>query len=499
MNQINKDMNNPEKIPKNKGTQKRNNYIPKNLIINPQNVNQNNQNTSKKSNIQDYYTNLYNIYYNNILSSEHKNSSDSQNSNQGKNSSNFNNSPTHDIDNNFSNIINDMNVTTNENEENNHDNYDVFKAFSYVFDANIVDVKEILTDNLFFKNSCPESIIDNVKFTINNFSDTEGNIISFRWKKFYTLELICTKTYSSKTSIIYTLTLINLKPVNIGSLEMVFKYYYNTCQNKTLFIIEYHLDKGILSEVFKEEFLDIDMNEICTNCEKILSQRKKEQKHTSSIFFNTSKENAWDILMDLSKNKNMNYMNEYDISYLSCDNNNDNNNINHNIRVKDGDAIIIKRNKNIIFARIIIEKISIEEDINIISFKCENCINDKIENINNEENNNVKDEKNNINIINQTISLSFKTISNSICFCEFIHTWKELIGDEKVKILDLLKNNSLILLKKEIEYNSNNLNNNQSINDKNSKELNKDESSTDNDNDKNKVINLFNLLCPVKK
>ena len=348
-----------------------------------------------------------------------------------------------------------------------------------------------MTDDLFFKNSCPQSIIDNVNFKINNFSDKEGNIISFRWKKFYTLELMCTKTFSNKTSIIYTLTLINLKPVNIGSLEMIFKYYYNTCQNKTLFIIEYHLDKGILSEVFKEEFLDMDMNAICKSCEKVLKERKKERKHISSIFLNTSKDNAWNILLDITKNRSMSYMNEYDLSYLSNDNNNKN--------AKVGDAIIIKRNKKIIIAKIVIDDIKIEEDKNTIVFRCENCINDKnndTSNVNNnEENNNIiKDEKNNISIINQKISLSFKEISNTSCFCEFIHTWKEPTGDEKVKILNILKNNFLILFKKGIEVNNQD-NMNQNNSDKNNKEINKDENSIDNNN----VINIFTLLCPVKK
>ena len=91
--------------------------------------------------------------------------------------------------------------------------------------------------------------------------------------------------------------------------------------------------------------------------------------------------------------------------------------------------------------------------------------------------------------------MSFKEISTTNCFCEFIHKWNEPIGDEKVKILNILKNNLLILFKKEIEINHNQENVNQNSNDKNNKELNKDENNIDNNN----VINLFNLLCPVKK
>jgi hypothetical protein len=336
---INQEENIPNKNIKVKNQQKRINYIPKNLLS----FNSLNQDLSQSNN-QEYYRNLPNMYYNNLLSSEHKNSFDSQNSKKRNNSNNYYGSP-NEVDKNFRNIINDINVNSNENEEN-YKNYNniMFKAFFHIFDANINEVREILTDNLLFKNNCSHSVIDNISFTKNNFSSTEGNIISFRWKKFYTLELICTKAFFSKTYIYYTLTLVNLKPVNIGNLEMNFKYYYNTCQNNTLFIIEYVLDKGILSEVFKEEFLEKDMTDICTSCQNIINQRKKERNHLSTIFFNTSKEIAWKFIMNLDRNKYCNYMNEYDLIYMSEDNI-EFDNTKENNSIKKGDIIIIKRKK----------------------------------------------------------------------------------------------------------------------------------------------------------
>ena len=141
-----------------------------------------------------------------MLLSEHKGSFESQNSNNNNNSL---------IDINFRNIIND--IKNNENEDSEKIN---------IFNANIEDVKEVFTDNLFFKNDCPSSIIDNVKFTKQSFLDL-GNVISFRWKNFFILELETTKIFYSKTYMSYTLTLINLKPFNIGNLEMT--YYFSRC------------------------------------------------------------------------------------------------------------------------------------------------------------------------------------------------------------------------------------------------------------------------------
>ena len=471
-----------EKSLKTKNNSKRINYIPKNLItLQNQTYSQRKLNKNIYIPNQDPYISLPNMYYNSILSSDHKNSFDSQSSNH-KNSYNYNNSPIYDND------KNPFNVNDNE------DNGKIFKAFSYTFDANINELKDLLTDQLFFKNDCPSSIIDNVQFTINNFSDTEGNIISFRWKKFYTLQLMCTKTFTNKTSITYTLTLINLKPVNIGSLEMNFKYYYNTCQNNTLFIIEYLLDKGILSEVFKEEFLDMDMNEICTNCEKILNNRRKEKRHVSSIIFKCPKDKAWNIIINSNNFKSFNYMNEYDLLYIPANNNeekknnleNDKNNDKSNINK--GDCVMVKNNKNKMFAKIIIEDIKIEEDKNEVICICNKCDDNNNNSIKENSKNTQKesDGKNDIEVINQKIIFSLKEITNNLCFCEFKHIWTDNIRDEKVKILSFLKNNSLILFKKDLE---NNL----------KKSKNKESSNNEKKEENIHVINLFNLLCPVKK
>ena len=228
---------------------------------------------------------------------------------------------------------------------------------------------------------------------------------------------------------------------------MNFKYYYNTCQNNTLFIIEYILGKGILSEVFKEEFLEKDMTDICNNCQNIINQRKEERNHLSTIFFNTSKEIAWKCIMVSNRNRYSNYMNEYDLVYMTKDNIEFDNINNNDKNIKKGDIIIIKGKKNKIFVKLIIDDIIIEKDKNEIILSCDN----NNENNTNEENNIEKNnEKDNIKveIIKQKISLSIKEISKNVCFCEFRHTWNDPISDEKIKILNFLKNNSLILINK---------------------------------------------------
>ena len=346
---------------------KRINYMPKNLILNQY---QNQNNNIPYQNYPIPYPNIYpnNSNINQIPNFESLN----------ENKSNFDYIQNNEFDDNFRNIIteikNDENKIINKPTSNK-----VSNTYSYIFDANIEDVAEILTDENFFKNNCPPEIIDNVDFPKNCFSKVGDNIISLRWKQFYKIKLVCSNQVWNKMSISFSVKMIESNPGNIGSLEMNFKYYYNTCQNNTLFIIEYILDKGILSEVFKEEFLDFDMNEICSCCEQMIRQRKKEKSHVTSIIINASKEKAWKSITNINKKRYINYMNKYDLYYLFKDeiSLDDKNNqlrekiINDNSKdyhMKKGDAIIIikNENENKIFSKLFIQEIKENNDKNEI-------------------------------------------------------------------------------------------------------------------------------------
>ena len=474
-----------EKNFKNKNYSKRTNYIPKNLLL------KKNQFQQKENKQNKYFQNYYQNTYYDIPNMNQVNNPENINENKSINNNYY--IQDNNIDNNFLNIITEIKNDANEIKDKNTNNKDI-RIFTHIFNAKIEDVAEVLTDKNFFKEICSSEIIDDIQFTKNNFKNPEDHFVLFRWKKFYSVKFICINQNWSKNHISYTLKSVEMKPINIGDMEINFKYYYNTCQNNTLYVSEFIIDKGILSEVFKEELFDNDLNKLFSKCENVLHQRKKENSHISSLIINASKESVWNNITYLNKKRYINYMNKFDLYYICKDeinnlNNKDNNNsekiikeaFNRNCHMQKGDVILIKKSQNEIFSNSVIDDIKEEKDKNELVLICKREEKQtKNENSNNEENksDNIKN-KESIEVLNQKIVINVKEIEKDMCYLEYKHIWEDWVNINKINTLDFLKTNSLRIFKELFEENNG--------------ENNKSEKKSD-----NSTISIFNLLCPIE-
>jgi hypothetical protein len=153
----------------NKGTQKRVNYMPKNLLINQQF-----QNNPNINNLNNNYPmpfpnmNLYNQSINPIYNPEFIN--------ENKQNINYNNY--NDIDTNFRNIITEIKEEEKEDNKINEKStkYNFYSTYTYTFDGSLEEVTEVLTSENFFRKIVPSGIIDNVNFEKNAFRSQEDSI-----------------------------------------------------------------------------------------------------------------------------------------------------------------------------------------------------------------------------------------------------------------------------------------------------------------------------------
>ena len=468
---------------KSKNLPKRTNYLPKNIFKNQSQIPPN----------ENYINQYYQTPYPNMPYNAPNINQISNYENNYENKSNNNYNQDNEIDKNFSNIITEIKNDENKINKDIKSNK-VFKVFSYIFNDKMEDVAEVLTDENLFKEACPSDIIDKIVFQKFSKDKSKDCYVLLTWKKFYNVKLIIYNQYWGKYHINYSLKSIEMKPVNIGSLEMNFKYYYNTCQNNTLYITEFFIDQGILSEVFKEELFDNDLKRLCIGCEKILRERKKEKIHSSSLIINISKEKVWNNIIDLNKKRYINYMNKYNLYYLCKDeikrlNIGDSKNLENEIKednsdyhhIQKGDFIIIRKSQNEIFSKLKVDEIKEEKDKNEIILVCDKeAKQPKQENkINSGENKEEKNNQDNIKVLNQKLVLSIKEITKDICYLEFKHIWKDWVNINKINTLDILKTNSLKIFEQLLLKNNN--------------ESEKKDIKTD-----KSVISLFNLLCPIE-
>lgn len=322
--------------------------------------------------------------------------------------------------------------------------FDKFVSVSYVIKDSLERVKDSLLDLPNLTGCCSQEVIDQLKFSKSNFSNDEGNVITLRWKKFYIFSVLCYKSFSSKTSCIWSYKLINSSPVSIGNLDVTFKLYYNTCQSNTLLILEFKFGKGLVLEIFKENVVYKYLDNIFENMKKTIYNNKNLLEQTSSMAMDVRKQRAWDYFLNIRKRVDESFLNFHNINFVIQNPKGETIN-----EIHKGDFIYVIKNNEEMLTKFRVVDVLFSDELNeyiiqTIGSNNQNNLNYNDDKSLNTDFDGIFKKSDKFFIVNQSLTVGVRKIDGSKCFVFITHSSKDYVTDEQMKIVSTIKNKILI-------------------------------------------------------
>ena len=164
--------------------------------------------------------------------------------------------------------------------------------FSYIFDEELDRVYECFTDMRINTGITFKDLISKLKFDKGERFDSENSEFTAIWKNYYELKMIVEnvkkepffRTYTNRT--LY----IDKVPTEIS---LIYSFYWNSIEQKTIFILEFVYNDDFFRDLFKNEFSLEDKVKIITNVENYLNSVVKGLDNCNSTVINSSFENIW--------------------------------------------------------------------------------------------------------------------------------------------------------------------------------------------------------------
>lgn len=164
--------------------------------------------------------------------------------------------------------------------------------FSYIFDEELERVYECFTEMRINSEITFKGLITKLKFEKGEKFDEEKSEFTLIWKNYYELKMVVEnvrKEQSFKTYTYRTL-FIDKAPTEIS---LVFSFYWNSIDEKTIFILEFCYKDEFFGDLFKTEFNATDKQQICINVENYLTSIIKGLIISNSVAIKTNFENIW--------------------------------------------------------------------------------------------------------------------------------------------------------------------------------------------------------------
>ena len=317
--------------------------------------------------------------------------------------------------------------------------------FTYIFKESLERVYNFFNKLDNYNNECFNRFFSNISYSKNDKLDEEGNLINFEWKNKYKIQTMCIKQNKTSISKSFIHKTISVSQLPYGNFLLKFKFFYNSCENYTLFTFESEFDNPIeIDNNNYNEVLNNDFDFICKEIELILHRDINGLEQTESVIIKNKLKNVWNFIIDFEYCFNSFYK---PLNGIKLSMENDKGEKVKNLQV----GTLIKLIKDdIVISNLVIKKINENDDKSEIFM-------DSSEN---------KKFSNDCIILEQTCYIMCKKLKENATFLMVKHIGHEFISDEKLNALSVIKKKILLNYKNILEknFNSNLKSNDDSIN-----------------------------------
>lgn len=167
--------------------------------------------------------------------------------------------------------------------------------FSYIFDEELERVYECFTDMRINTEITFKGLITKLKFEKGEKFDEEKSEFTAIWKNYYELKMVVENVRKEQSFKTYTYRTLYIDKVPT-EISLVFNFYWNSIDEKTIFILEFYYKDEFFGDLFKTEFNVSDKQQICVNVENYLTSIIKGLKISNSVVIKINFDNIWKIL-----------------------------------------------------------------------------------------------------------------------------------------------------------------------------------------------------------
>ena len=165
-------------------------------------------------------------------------------------------------------------------------------TFTYIFDEELERVYECFTNMTINTVIAYKDLIKKLKFIKGERFDTENSEYTAIWKDYYELKMVVEKVKKEEFYRTYTNRALYIDKIPT-EISLIYNFYWNSIDEKTIFIMEFVYKDEFFGDLFKNEFNISDKIKICLNVEKYLSSIITGLENSNSVYINSSFENIW--------------------------------------------------------------------------------------------------------------------------------------------------------------------------------------------------------------